>query len=179
MVYEVVFSELFTMTLFYNKRNKFRIDRDDGQCMLMLFSTPGTCGDAAANREVKMKFVCPVCGQEGDISEEESEYPLTKRKCRHCRAILIIDPDTGRVDAHKAGIKDQGDVGELSSGEAENVPGVLGMSANSPVYRDWPARALISLIALIALAAVVYALVHSGEITAPFRQLSEFLRQIL
>jgi hypothetical protein len=164
---------------FGKKRDKFRIDRDGGQCMLMLFKRLGTCGNAAAQREVKMKFVCPVCGQEGDISAEESEYPLTKRKCRHCRAILIIDPDTGRVDAHKAGIKDQGDVGDLAAGEAENVSGVLGMSANSPVYRDWPARAVITLIAVIALAAVVYALVHSGEITAPFRQLSEFLKQIL
>lgn len=99
-----------------------------------------------------MQFSCPVCNAAGDIETAGSDHPVVRTKCRQCRAILMVNPGSGEVEAHKAALKDEPRLSRDVTPLAEDAPSVLSMGAKRERRRDWPAIAVL-LLALLVLAA--------------------------
>ena len=103
-----------------------------------------------------MKFTCPVCETRGDLPEEDQKNPVTRRTCGDCGTILLINPDTGEVDAHKAPLKAPS-VSETSTAGSDAEPGaVLAMRPKDGQARDRTAPVVVAVILIVLIAAGVY-----------------------
>jgi hypothetical protein len=91
-----------------------------------------------------MKFACPMCDATGNISQDDLAHPVTRATCQNCGTILMINPDTGRVDAHKSPLKD--------SPSTETAGSQLTARAD----RDWTAVAVVAIIVLALISAGIY-----------------------
>ena len=87
-----------------------------------------------------MEFLCPVCKTIDNISNMNLEHPVTKATCQQCAAILLINPENGNVDAHKAPIKDTQSL-KSSSGmqSTDSFSHALSKRLMAGDSRDWPA----------------------------------------
>jgi ribosomal protein S27E len=92
-----------------------------------------------------MKFVCPVCKTEGSIPEDRLEHPVTKTTCQNCSAILLVNPESGKVDAHKAPLKDSYELENSSTQSTDRATSVLSMRSKEKGMRDWPAIVVLVL----------------------------------
>lgn len=99
-----------------------------------------------------MKFSCPVCNTDGDIETAGNDPPVVRTKCRQCRAILMVNPVSGEVDAHKAALKDEPRLSPETPSFGGNAPTVLSMGEKKDQRRDWAAIGVL-LLALLILAA--------------------------
>jgi hypothetical protein len=101
-----------------------------------------------------MEFICPVCKSTDDISDKNLEHPVTKTTCQQCAAILLINPENGNVDAHKAPIKDTPSLNSSKTQPAESPSTALSMGPIAENSKDW--------IALIVFVIVLLILISSG-----------------
>ena len=86
-----------------------------------------------------MEFLCPVCKTIDNISNKNLEHPVTKTTCQQCAAILLINPENGNVDAHKAPIKDTQSLKGSREQPAESLSPTLSRRMMAGDSRDWPA----------------------------------------
>jgi hypothetical protein len=100
----------------------------------------------------RMQFSCPVCNTAGDIETAGSDHPVVRTTCRQCQAILMVNPGSGEVEAHKAALKDEPQLSRDSHRFSDDSPSVLFMGKKKERRRDWPAIAVL-LLALLILAA--------------------------
>jgi ribosomal protein S27E len=100
-----------------------------------------------------MKFSCSICGETGDISEDILVHPVTRTTCRNCGTILLINPDTGKVDAHKSPLKDSPAFAGRSAAESDAT---LSMDPQGKDARDWTAVVVVAIIVIILISAGVY-----------------------
>jgi hypothetical protein len=103
-----------------------------------------------------MNYVCPVCNETGKIADEDLEHPVTKTNCPHCRAILMVNPDSGNVDAWKSALKDAPGVSESVSQRNQKDSSVLEQSSQNLANRDWTAIVVFGVILLVLIAAGIY-----------------------
>jgi hypothetical protein len=103
-----------------------------------------------------MEFVCPVCKATGNIAEKNLEHPVTKTTCQNCDAILLIDPEKGNVDAHKAPIKDSLSLKRSSTQPTDAFSSVLSMRPQDMGSRDWPAIVVVVIILIVLIAAAIF-----------------------
>jgi hypothetical protein len=107
-----------------------------------------------------MKFTCPICETAGNISQDNLDYPVTKATCQNCGSILLINPDTGNVDAHKSAIKDAPAGGTSGSRSTDEPAPVLSMRPQGKEPRDWTAVVVVSIILAALIFAGVYFVVN-------------------
>jgi hypothetical protein len=107
-----------------------------------------------------MEYMCPVCEAIGNITEKNLEHPLTKRTCRNCGAILLINPENGNVDAHKAPLKDSRHLKSSNTQAIEKFESVLSDGLQDAVSRDWPAIVVVVVILIILFAAGIYSVLN-------------------
>jgi hypothetical protein len=107
-----------------------------------------------------MEYVCPVCEEIGNIPEKNLEHPLTKRTCRNCGAILLINPENGKVDAHKAPLKDSLHLKNSNTQAIEKFESVLSDRLQDTVSRDWPAIVVVVIILIVLFAAGIYSVLN-------------------
>jgi hypothetical protein len=103
-----------------------------------------------------MKFECPVCKTEGSIPEDRLEHPVTKTTCQNCSAILLVNPESGKVDAHKSPLKDSPEFKISNSQSTDKATSVLSMRSKERGIKDWPAVVVVVIILIILIAAGVY-----------------------
>jgi hypothetical protein len=87
-----------------------------------------------------------MCEATGDISEDDLTHPVSRTACQKCGAILFIDPDTGRVDAHKSPLKDSPALGTSGSRSGAEPAPVLSMHPQITETRDWTAMVVLVII---------------------------------
>jgi hypothetical protein len=103
-----------------------------------------------------MEFVCPVCKVIGNIPEKNLKYPVTKTSCQTCDAILLINPENGNVDAHKAALKDSLSLKSSSTQPIGAFSSILSMHQQDIDSKDWPAIAVIVFILIFLIAAGIF-----------------------
>jgi len=99
-----------------------------------------------------MQFICPLCSAAGDIERTGRDQTVVRTKCRRCQAILMVNPGSGEVEAHKAALKDEPRLSREVPPLGEDAPSVLSMGEKKERRRDWAAIAVL-LLALLVLAA--------------------------
>jgi hypothetical protein len=103
-----------------------------------------------------MEFVCPVCETIGKIAEKNLEHPLTKTTCQSCSAILLLNPENGNVDAHKAPLKDTLSLKRSSTQQSDEFSSVLSMSSQNAGSKDWTAVVVVGIVLIVLVAAGIY-----------------------
>lgn len=103
-----------------------------------------------------MKFACPMCEAAGEISEDDLIHPVTRTTCRNCGTILMINPDSGNVDAHKSPLKDSSTLETSDSRSSDRSEPVLSMHSKGEDARDWTAVVVVAFIMIILICAGVY-----------------------
>jgi hypothetical protein len=103
-----------------------------------------------------MKFACPVCKTEGSIPEDRLEHPVTKTTCQNCSTILLVNPESGKVDAHKSPLKDSPELEISSTQSTDRATSVLFMRSKEMGMRDWPAIVVLIICLVILIASGVY-----------------------
>ena len=103
-----------------------------------------------------MEFRCPMCEASGDLSQDDLTHPVTRTACPQCETILLINPDTGEVDAHKSPLKDSSVFAASGSRPADPSSPVLEMRPRDRSARDWTALVVVAVILLILVLAGVY-----------------------
>jgi hypothetical protein len=107
-----------------------------------------------------MKFVCPVCKTAGELTQDVLEQKVTKTICRKCAAILIINPDSGKVETHKSSLKDSPVLGNAGIRENDGAPSVLSMRPEKEETRDWIAIGVIIVVLIMLISAGVYFVIN-------------------
>jgi ribosomal protein S27E len=106
---------------------------------------------------MKMKFECPICKASGNISENDLEHPVTRTTCPDCGTILLINPETGKVDAHKSPLKDSPAFKTISHNRSADSPApLLSMRPGKHSGRDWTAAVVVAIIVLVLISAGIY-----------------------
>jgi hypothetical protein len=101
-----------------------------------------------------MKFTCPICETGGDISKDHITHPVTRTACRNCGTILLINPETGKVDAHKSPLKDYSAIEASGHPPTDKAEAVLSTSSQGRDARDWTA--------IVVVAVIFFALIFAG-----------------
>jgi hypothetical protein len=104
-----------------------------------------------------------MCKATGDISEDDLSHPVTRTACQNCGTILLINPETGKVDAHKSPLKDAPNLETSATGSTGEPKPVLDMRPQNKDARDWTAPIVVVII-LVALISVGFYLVINVEI---------------
>ncbi|MGD2100205.1 MAG: hypothetical protein PVG35_21740 [Desulfobacterales bacterium] len=107
-----------------------------------------------------MQFTCTMCEAGGEIPEDELAHPVTRTTCRHCGTILLIDPDTGKVDAHKSPLKDASTIKTLGDRAADASPSVLPKRPQDRAARDWLAPVVVVIVVFILISVGVYVAIN-------------------
>lgn len=107
-----------------------------------------------------MQFQCTICEASGDIPEDELAYPVSRTTCRNCGTILLIDPDTGKVDAHKSPIKDVPVIETPRGRRAEEPASVRSMHSQDRGARDWMAPVVVIIVVIALISVGVYVAVN-------------------
>jgi hypothetical protein len=102
-----------------------------------------------------MKFTCPVCKSTGNLPQNDLEKPITKTTCQSCAAILLVNPDSSKVEAHKSSLKDPG-LEDSSLPQNDEAPSALSMHPQDRQSRDWLAVGVIIVVLIILIAAGIY-----------------------
>lgn len=98
-----------------------------------------------------------MCGASGTIPEDDLEYPVTRTTCAECGTILFINPDTGKVDAHKSPLKDAPAFKTISNDRSDDSSAtVLSMRPEGKSAGDWTAVLVVAVIVLILISAGIY-----------------------
>ena len=103
-----------------------------------------------------MKFTCPVCETTGDLPDDDLVDPVTRKTCGDCGAILLINPETGEVDAHKSPLKDSSVMEDSGRRATDKSASVLTSRPKSGEGGDRTAVVVIAIILIILIAAGVY-----------------------
>jgi len=92
-----------------------------------------------------MKFLCPVCETESRIAEENLARPTSRATCRRCGTILLINPDSGSVDAYKSPLRG---TREYALTDTEKPDAALPAAEMHPAKgsRDWLAIITVMLV---------------------------------
>lgn len=114
-----------------------------------------------------MEFVCPVCKVIGNIPEKNLEHPLTKTLCQTCKAILLINPEKGSVDAHKAPLKNSLTLESANTHPTGAFSSIFSMRQQDIDSKDWPAIAVIVFILVVLIAAGIYFALNPDIIQEP------------
>jgi ribosomal protein S27E len=109
-----------------------------------------------------MESVCPVCKNEESIPEDRLEHPITKTTCQGCGTILLVNPDSGKVDAHKSPLRDSPEFEIFSTQPSDKASSVLSMRSKEKSVRDWPAIVVVVIFLIVLIAAGVYFAVNLG-----------------
>jgi hypothetical protein len=108
------------------------------------------------NKDSNVEFICPVCKTAGNTAKKGPELQITKKTCKKCSAILLINPENGNVDAHKAPLKDSLSLKNHSTRSTVAASSVLSSHLQNHGYKDWPAIAVLVIILSILIAAGIY-----------------------
>jgi hypothetical protein len=111
-----------------------------------------------------MEFVCPVCKAIGNIPEKNLEHPVTKTTCQNCGTILLINPEKGNIDAHKAPLKDPLSLKRSSTQPTDEFSSVLSMRPQDMGSRDWPAIVVVVIILIVLIATGIFFVLHQDII---------------
>lgn len=103
-----------------------------------------------------MELVCPVCKTDGSIPEDRLEHPVTKTTCQNCGTILLVNPDSGNIDAHKSPLKDSPEFEISGTQPTDKGASVLSMRSKERGIRDWPAIVVVVIFLIFLIAAGVY-----------------------
>jgi hypothetical protein len=103
-----------------------------------------------------MKFSCPICKASGNISENDLEHPVTRTTCPDCGTILLVNPDTGNVDAHKTPFKDHRAFKTFDNRSADGPAPLLSQRPEGTSTRDWTAAVVVAIIVLLLISAGMY-----------------------
>ena len=103
-----------------------------------------------------MEIVCPVCKTTAEMSRNDLEHPLTKTTCRNCETILLINPVTGKVDAHKTTIKDAHSLTNSGKGEETAFASFVSRRPQVSMEKDWTAVVVIAIVVGVLVAAGIY-----------------------
>jgi hypothetical protein len=103
-----------------------------------------------------MEFVCPVCKTDGSIPEDRLEHPVSKTTCQSCGTILLVNPDSGKVDAHKSPLKDSPESEISGTQPIDKISSVLSMRSKESCIKDWPAIVVVVIILIVLIAAGIY-----------------------
>jgi hypothetical protein len=101
-------------------------------------------------------YVCPVCRTDGSIPENRLEPPVTKATCHNCGTILLVNPDSGKVDAPKSPLKDSTKLEISGTQPNDENSSVLSMRSKERGTRDWPAIVVVVFFLSILIAAGIY-----------------------
>jgi transcription elongation factor Elf1 len=131
-------------------------------------------------KEVKMKFECPICETEGSISENDLAYPITKASCRQCGTILLVNPETGKIDAYKKPFKGTREFAISGSQTTDTAaaPPVLEMPTGKG-SRDWTAIITVLVILIVLIAAGIYFAGHLDTLRQSFQSAAQLLEDLL
>lgn len=102
------------------------------------------------------QFECPVCKATGDVPASEKDQAVAKTKCPQCSAILMVNPRSGSVEAHKAGLKDAPRLGEEDSPFGGGASSVSSMAKQKDRGRDWPAVVVVLAAVLVLIVAGIW-----------------------
>ena len=105
---------------------------------------------------MKMKCVCRICDAVGNLSEDDLSHPVTRTACRECGMILFINPDTGKVDAHKSPMKDSPAFETSGEGSSADPGPVISMRPKGREAKDRTAVLVVAIILLALIAAGIY-----------------------
>jgi transcription elongation factor Elf1 len=106
-----------------------------------------------------MKFVCPICETDGSISGKDLVDPVTKATCQKCGTILLVNPDTGNVDAYKSLLKATHASSDVAGARSTDpAPPVLEMRATDTdqAARDWTAIIIVMVVLAGLISAGIY-----------------------
>lgn len=125
-----------------------------------------------------MEYVCPVCETAGNSPENDPEKPIIKTTCRSCAAILLINADSGRVEAHKSSLKDAEGLAVSEIQQKGGASSVLSMRPEAEKSRDWLAISVVAVVLIITISAGIYFTVHRGIIQKPLQSASELIEDL-
>ena len=103
-----------------------------------------------------MKFTCTMCEAGGDIPEDKLAHPVTRTTCGKCGTILLIDSDTGKVDAHKSPLKDVPAIKTAGGRTTDEPEPVFSMRQQDRTARDWLAPVVVVFVLIALISAGVY-----------------------
>ncbi|UCD82492.1 MAG: hypothetical protein JSW26_14020 [Desulfobacterales bacterium] len=126
-----------------------------------------------------MKFVCPICETGGTISEEDLAYPITKASCLQCGSILLVNPKTGNVDAHKSPLKGTREFAISDTRTTETAPPVLEMRPTDKGSRDWTAIITVMVFLIVLISAGIYFAGQLDILRESFQSVSKVIADLL
>ena len=102
-----------------------------------------------------MKFVCPICEAEGHIEEEDPARPTIRTTCQNCGTILLIDPDSGNVEAYKSPFKGTREYALTDTEKPDTEVPVTEMRPTKG-ERDWTALITVSVVVIVLISTGIY-----------------------
>jgi hypothetical protein len=126
-----------------------------------------------------VKFICPICETESRISEEDLAHPVTKTTCRQCDTILLVNPDTGSVDAHKSPLKGTREFALSGDQTAEADVPVLEMRPAGQGSRDWTAIVIVAVVLAMLVSVGIYLTAHMDSLQQSFHSVSKLIEDLL
>jgi hypothetical protein len=126
-----------------------------------------------------MKYVCPICETDGSISEDDLAHPITKATCQKCGTILLVDADTGSVDAHKSTLKGTREFSVSADQTTEPDLPVLEMRPAARGSRDWTAITIVLIVLIILISAGIYFTAHLENLQQSFKSVSRLIEDLL
>jgi len=103
-----------------------------------------------------MEFVCPICDTRGNLSEDKLTSPATKASCRQCNTILLINPETGKVEAHKSPLRGTREFALSHTQTPEEAAPVLELGRTQKDSRDWTAIITVGVVLVVLISAGIY-----------------------
>ena len=102
-----------------------------------------------------MKFICPICETDGHIEEEYLAYPISRTTCRNCGTKLLINADTGSVEARKSPLRG---TREYALTDFQEPDAALPVAEMRPAKgsRDWTAVITVVIVVIIFVSTGIY-----------------------
>ena len=107
--------------------------------------------------------------------------PITKTACRKCGTILLVDSNTGAVDAHKSPFRDIGesDGSGIETSGNNAAPPVLEMGSTDKGSRDWTAIIILTIVLVLIIFAGIYFASRLDVFQQTFQSFSKLLESFL
>jgi ribosomal protein S27E len=102
-----------------------------------------------------MKFLCPLCESEGQIEEVNLARPTIRTTCQNCGTILLINPDSGNVEAYKSPFKG---TREYALTDTEKPDAEVPVAEMRPTQgsRDWTALITVMVVVIVLISTGIY-----------------------